>query len=68
MWLYLPMENGTGRKHMDQLANQVAHGFPDSLPAPEIERCLTDNGGYADAAYVTTEVIGVEVLRAREGK
>lgn len=35
---------------------------------PEIERCLTDNGGYADAAYVTTEVIGVEVLKAREGK
>lgn len=31
------LENGTGRKHMDQLANQVAHGFPNSLPAPEIE-------------------------------
>jgi hypothetical protein len=22
---------------MDQLANQVVHGFPDSLPAPEIK-------------------------------
>lgn len=31
------LENGTGRKHMNQLANQVAHGFPNSLPAPEIE-------------------------------